>query len=113
MESKTVDLLRTGEMQPERDHNFGGENIITGEEHQRKWRATEVDGNFSFQMKTDQNAANTLINTYWGTDNRSRIFDILIDGVKLTTADLNQYKENRFYDISYAIPVELTKGKQK
>jgi len=113
MELKTVDLLRTGEMQPERDHNFSGENIITGEEHQRKWRATEGNGNFSFVMKTDQNTQNTLINTYWGTDNRGRIFDILIDGVKLTTVDLNQYKENRFYDITYPIPVELTKGKQK
>ena len=112
MELKTVDLLRIGEMQPERDHNVGGENIITGEDHQKKWRATEGEGNFSFQMKTDQNTRNTLINTYWGTENRGRIFDILIDGVKLTTVDLNQYKESRFYDISYPIPAELTKGKE-
>jgi len=36
-----------------------------------------------------------------------------VDGIKLSTEDLNKYKESRFYDISYTIPIELTKGKQK
>lgn len=46
-------------------------------------------------------------------DNRGRTFDIFIDGIKLDTEDLNKYKESRFYNIKYAIPVELTKGKTK
>jgi hypothetical protein len=46
-------------------------------------------------------------------DNRGRTFDIMIDGTKVATEDLNKYKESRFYDISYLIPIELTKGKQK
>jgi hypothetical protein len=66
-----------------------------------------------YEMKVDANAQNTLINSYWGMDNRGRTFDILIDGIKLATEDLNQYKESRFYDISYTLPIELTKGKQK
>ena len=113
LEARTTDILRIGEMQPERDHNFSGENAITGEDHQKKWRSTENGGFLLYEMKVDANAQNTLINTYWGMDNRGRTFDILIDGIKLSTEDLNQYKESRFYDISYAIPIELTKGKQK
>jgi DUF1680 family protein len=113
LEARTMDILRIGEMQPERDHNFSGENAITGEDHQKKWRSTENGGYLLYEMKVDANVQNTLINTYWGMDNRGRTFDILIDGVKLATEDLNQYKESRFYDISYTIPVELTKGKQK
>jgi DUF1680 family protein len=113
LEARTTDILRIGEMQPERDHNFGGENAITGEDHQKKWRSTENGGYLQYEMKVDANSQNTLINTYWGMDNRGRTFDIIIDGIKLSTEDLNQYKESRFYDISYTIPIELTKGKQK
>lgn len=113
LEAKTTDILRPGEMQPERDHNFTGEKIITGEDHLKKWRSTEEQGQYSFTMKVDPNLHNTLINTYWGMDNRGRIFDIWIDDIKLTTEDLNKYKQSRFYYISYPIPIELTKGKSK
>jgi DUF1680 family protein len=113
LEARTTDILRVGEMQPERDHNFTGEKIINGEDHQRKWRSTNEGGFITFDMKTDANEKNTLINTYWGMDNRGRVFDILVDNVKLTTEDLNKYKESRFYDISYEIPIELTKEKNK
>jgi len=113
LDARTTDILRVGEMQPERDHSFSGENLITGEDHQKKWRSTENGGFVSFDMKVDANAENTLINTYWGMDNRGRVFDIMIDGTKLTTVDLNKYKESRFYDVSYVIPDEITKGKQK
>ncbi|WP_428329446.1 beta-L-arabinofuranosidase domain-containing protein [Mucilaginibacter sp.] len=113
LEARTTDILRVGEMQPERDHNFTGENIITGEDHQKKWRATDNGGYFAYDMKVDPDKQNSLINTYWGMDNRGRIFDIFVDGIKLTTEDLNQYKESKFYDITYIIPIERTKGKHK
>jgi hypothetical protein len=44
-------------------------------------------------------------------DNRSRQFDILVDGTVVASEDLNKYKESRFYDISYPVPTELTQGK--
>ena len=46
-------------------------------------------------------------------DNRGRVFYIFIDNVKIATEDINKYKASKFYDISYAIPAELTKGKEK
>ena len=113
LESHTVDIIRLGEMQPERDHNFTGEHEITGEDHQKKWRSTEDGGFLSFEMKTDTSSKNTLINTYWGMDNRGRVFDILVDGIKIANEDLNKYKESKFYNISYEIPPELTRGKSK
>jgi hypothetical protein len=113
LELRTTDLIRLGEMQPERDHNFTGKNDTMGEEHYQKWRSADDGSYMTYTMKTDPNKQNTLINTYWGTDNRGRVFDIWIDSVKLTTEDLDKYKESRFYDISYAIPIELTKGKKQ
>lgn len=113
IEAATVDILRVGEMQPERDHNLRGEKTNTGEEHGRKWRIAEEGGALSFTMKTDPARVNSLLCTYWGMDNRDRKFDILIDGVRVATEDLNKYKESKFYEIVYDIPAELTHGKQQ
>jgi DUF1680 family protein len=112
LESKTVDVLRIGEMQPERDHEFTGENTFTGENHGKKWRSSR-GGSLSFKMNVAPNAQNSLMCTYWGMDNRGRIFDILVDGVKIATEDINKYKESRFYDINYPIPANLVGNKQR
>jgi DUF1680 family protein len=112
LEARTVDVLRMGEMQPERDHEFSGEKTMTGENHGKKFRASRGGSDMSFKMKIKPEAQNALICTYWGMDNRGKIFDVLVDGVKIATEDLNKYKESRFYDISYPIPAELIKDKQ-
>ncbi|GAA4804567.1 glycoside hydrolase family 127 protein [Olivibacter ginsenosidimutans] len=113
LEARTLSLFRPGEMQPERDHKLQGEKLTTGEDHQRKWRATQNGGYLTFEMAVDPQMANSLILSYWGMDNRGRIFDILIDGEKIAQEDLNNYKESRFYDITYAIPRTITKGKKQ
>ena len=112
IEQQTVDALRMGEMQPERDHELTGESR-TGENHGKKWRATKQDGSISFTLKTDPEKENELLLTYWGMDNRGKIFDILADGQPIATEDLNKYKGSRFYDITYLLPVSVTKGKEK
>jgi DUF1680 family protein len=114
LEGKTIDVLRVGEMQPERDHAFTiTEKAETGEEHGKKWRMVNEGGTMAFTLKVAPDAANALLITYWGMDNRGRVFDVLVDGVKVATEDLNKYKESRFYDITYLIPAELTKGKRQ
>jgi DUF1680 family protein len=113
IEVKTVDLLRLGEMQPERDHEFAGEKVNTGEEHTRKYRVAYPGGYFSFNLKVDPSTTNNLLCTYWGMDNRGRNFDILVDDVKIATEDLNKYKASKFYEVTYSIPADLTKGKQQ
>lgn len=111
LEQKTVDVLRIGEMQPERDHELTGESR-TAEAHGKKFRATRPGGSISFQMKVDGSAENELVMSYWGMDNRGRIFDIIVNDKVVATEDLNKYKSSRFYEIAYAIPKEITNGKQ-
>jgi hypothetical protein len=114
MEERTVDALRIAEMQPERDHELStSEKTATGEEHNQKWRAAFDGGFLSFTMKVSPDKANSLLCTYWGMDNRYREFEVLVDGVKIATEDLNRYKESKFYEIVYPVPAELTKGKEK
>lgn len=111
LEEHTIDKLRLGEMQPERDHSFAGEGLLTGEEHGKKWRSTEEGGYFSFTMKVDSTAGNTLYCDYWGDDHRGRIFDIQVDGQTIATQNLTSFKQSKFYEITYPIPQELVKGK--
>jgi len=111
LEKSTVDELRVGEMQPERDHNFTGQNLEAGESHTRKFRVANDGGSFSFNMKIVSGFSHNLIATYWGMDNRGRNFDILVDGEKIASVDLNKFKESKFYDIAYKVPANLVEGK--
>ena len=83
----------------------------TGEAHTRKFRVANNGGYFSFNMKVIPGFSYNLIGTYWGMDNRGRTFDILIDGEKIATEDLNKFKDSKFYDIPYRIPSHLLAGK--
>ncbi len=112
VEAHTIDALRMGEMQPERNHTFTG-SAITGEGHGRKWRGTRDGGSLSFVLKVDGTSNHALLMSYWGMDNRGRIFDILVDGQLIATEDINKYKASRFYEIVYPVPVALTNGKEK
>ena len=110
LDAKTVDNLRIGEMQPERDHELVAEKSVTGDEHNRKWRLAEDSGFITFNMKVDGSLLNTLVCTYWGMDNRGRVFDIFVNDTKIATEDLNKYKESKFYEIAYIIPETITKN---
>ncbi len=112
LEDRTIDRLRLGEMQPERDHGFTGENLQGGEAHGQQWRSTEEGGYFSFVMKVDSAAANTILCSYWGDDHRGRNFDIKIDGQTIATQNLGSFKQSKFYEIAYPVPQELVRGKK-
>lgn len=111
LEERTVDVLRVGEMQPERDHDFVSDRAFTGETRGRKWRSARDSGYFAFTMKVDPAETNTIIATYWGMDNRGRSFDILVNDAKVGTEDLGKFKMNKFYNVGYPVPKELTAGK--
>lgn len=109
IEGRTVDILRIGEMQPERDHNLKGENTYISEEQNRKSRNAHTLGYFSFTMKVDSAKENSLLVTYWGGDN-NRIHDILVNGTLMATQELKHEHPNKFFDIEYTIPASLIKG---
>ena len=111
--ARTVDFLQPGQMQPERDHNFDGEKTRTGSHMGRKWRDAFDGGHFAFDMKVSGDKPLDLVFTYWGGDSGSRTFDIIVDGKVIATQTLNRNKPGKFFDVTYSLPVELIKGKQK
>ncbi|MBI2926592.1 MAG: glycoside hydrolase family 127 protein [Verrucomicrobia bacterium] len=111
--ARTVDVLRIGEMQPERDHNLKGEKTSAGEHMGRKWRHAVDGGWFSFEMKVDRASPNDLLCTYWGSDAGNRVFDVLVEGEKLATQRLQNNEPNRFFDVTYPIPETLTRNRDR
>jgi hypothetical protein len=113
IEDKTIDVMRLGEMQPERDHNLkSSDNSYTDIALGRMGREARAGGFFSFEMKVDALQPNALLCTYIG-DDKNRSWDILIDDVKLVSVDWKGGQTGKFYDETYAIPAAMVAGKTK
>jgi DUF1680 family protein len=113
LEARTIDVMRIGEMQPERDHNLQGEKTSVGEYRDRKWRLAVDNGFFSFFLKVDGNSPSDLVVTYWGSESGKKEFDICIDGDRIATQLLERIKPDDFADVEYAVPDSLTRGKER
>ena len=111
--ARTIDILRIGEMQPERDHNLQGENTSAGEAMGRKWRHATDGGWFSFELQVRPGKPNELMLTFWGGETGNRSFDIQVDGNKVGTQKLLNNQPGKFFDVNYAIPSEVVAGKEK
>jgi hypothetical protein len=113
LEEMTVDFAQPGEMQPERDHNMQGEHTEAGEQSSRKWRHARDGGWVSFDIKVLPDQPVSLVCTYWGGETGARNFDILADGVKIASQSLQNDKPGQFFEVIYAIPAEVTRGRTK
>ena len=113
VEERTIDQIRIGEMQPERDHDLkSSEKSYISDALGRKGREARIGGFFSFDMTVLADTPSSLLCTYIG-DDTNRAFDLLIDGVKIGTQELNGGDTGRFFDVTYPIPDELLKGKSR
>lgn len=113
LDDRTIDIMRLGEMQPERDHNLkASEQSYAEIALGRGGREVRRGGFFSFEMKVLPDVESVLLLSYLG-DDKGRAFDILIDGTKIATQELKGAETGKFFDVEYPIPAELLKGKTK
>jgi uncharacterized protein len=111
IDERTIDVMRLGEMQPERDHHLQSSiNSYPGDALTRTGREARAGGFFSFEIKVNPAVRNVLLCTYFG-DDKNRAFDILIDDVKLASVVWNGGETGKFYDKEYTLPEEMIKGK--
>ncbi|KAK0338936.1 hypothetical protein LTR94_036557, partial [Friedmanniomyces endolithicus] len=101
--------MHLGEMRPERDHGLEAKLSYTTTYRGRHGRDARTDGHFQFRMKVKPGPL-ILQATYWGEE-RNRLFDILVDGQKIATQKLDADRPGEFFDVTYAIPEALTRGK--
>lgn len=109
-EARIIDAVNPGEPQPETDHNFQGAHSNSGRFNDRAWRDAR-GGWFSYDVKVLPGQPAVLRCTYWGGDRGNRDFDILIDGEKIAGQKLERHHPDRFFDVEYALPANLTRNK--
>ena len=112
-EARIVDIVRPGEQQSEIDHHVQGEKSDPVEALGSKLRHAFDGGWFSYDLKVDGSAPNELVCHWWGDEQGERSFDILVDGVKIASQKLLHNEPGKFWDATYPVPSELTKGKEK
>jgi DUF1680 family protein len=113
IELRTIDVIRIGEMQPERDHNLrASERSYVSHALGRPGREVRNGGYFEFDMQVHPAAEQSLLCRYIG-DDRNRAFDILVDGTPIATQELQGATAGRFFDVEYAIPLALTQNRTK
>lgn len=110
LEKNTIDVFRLGEMQPERDHDLKGENMLAGERMGKKVRETQKNGWMEFNMSVNPQGANHLRASFYG-QNGDRIFNVYVDNVLITT-EVIHWMGYTFIDKEYDIPQNLTNGKK-
>lgn len=110
--ARTIDKVRMG-TGDENIRHPKRRNSQAGQFGGRAWRHATNGGFFDLEMKTLPNQPLALLCTYWGGDGGVREFDILVDGKAIATQKLQNNRPGQFYDETYAIPQELTQGKEK
>ena len=105
--------MQPGEAEVERDHNMQGDRTESGENSGRKWRHARDGGWLSFALKISPDRPVSLVVSYWGGETGPRKFDLLVDGTKIGSQSLQNDKPGEFFDVTYAIPEDLTRGKNK
>ncbi len=113
LDKRTVDLFDPGEQQADIDHAWKGEQTSTGNWNDKSFRHAENGGWFSYQVKVSPERANILRVTYWGGESGSREFAVVVDGTVVGEQKLLQNAPGKFFDVDYAIPKGVTKGKEK
>jgi hypothetical protein len=111
MTSRAFDRVDADDAKAEAEHGYRGESTGHWDHEGRKIREIR-DGWFSYEMKVLPDRPMVVAFTYLGTEGRQRTFDILVDGVKVATKTA-EYHPTELLDAEYAIPPELTRGKQK
>jgi len=109
IEGRTIDSVDVSSDASEQAHGFASEGAGQGFVEGRRWRDTR-NGFISYTLKIQPDRPLTLVCTFRGSEGQRRSFDILVDGQKVATENL-EYHPTELLDKEYAVPETLTRGK--
>lgn len=104
LEIQTIELVNTGEQQPESDHHFMGEGTETGLYSDQHYR--NGNGWFSYKLKNKDLAAKK-IRLKLNDRDRNRHFALLINDRLIENLRLDGKNGNKFYTQDFTIPADL------
>jgi DUF1680 family protein len=103
LDSLTLDVVNTGEQQPEKEHNFMGEKTNNGTFLDRHFR--NGNGWFSYQFK-NQGLQATKLRLILHSVEKTKNFDVFIGNTLLANVTVDAAKEG-FYEEDLNVPVHL------
>jgi hypothetical protein len=113
LQAATVAFAQPGEMQPERDFNFKGDDLILDEMRRIQGRPfRHARTGFSFDMPVDPSHPAAVVVTYFQDEWRRRTMDILVDGHKISKQVIERGGVPHFFDVEYPIPAALVEGRR-
>ena len=104
LENSTIDLINTGEQQPETDHGFKGEQTDNGTFKERHFRNGKAW--FSYQLKNKDLSAKKLSLMLYGKE-ANKAFSVYINNKILQSVKLDGTNGSDFYTLEIEIPEEL------
>jgi uncharacterized protein len=113
LDPRTVDKVEIGRAKSEQDHGLQGQGTDSGVFRNRVWRHAWSGGWFSYQLAVKPDVEQTVHVSYWGGEEGTRRFDILVDGQKIGNQVLLRNQPGKFFDVEYPIPEDLTRDKAK
>jgi DUF1680 family protein len=114
LEARTVDLVKAGEEQDERDHNFARERTDTREFNDHTFRFAETNGWFAWELKVLPDQAQELSVELGRGGRGGSGLEIFVDGTKLETDQPSEAGQPPGLNTrNYPLSAELLKGKQK
>jgi DUF1680 family protein len=114
MEAASVAFVEPGNRASEKDVNYqGGKDIRPSRMQGRSARAGRSW--FSYDLAVDPSHPMAVVATYYTADRRTlpAAFEILVDGTKVGDQEIERSDPGRFFDVTYAVPAGLVKGKTK
>ena len=113
LDAMTVDRVTPGDGESEKQHNVRGEAMEADDYNGRNYRLSRGKW-FSYDLAVLPDEPVSLVCTWWGGERPgNRIFDIFVDDQLLVAEKLPDDRPDRFYDRTYPLPPELTRGKTK
>ena len=111
LEAATIDRVEPGFQQSEVEHKFTSDQSETGDYRNDKWRDALPGGWFSYRMAVSPDKPVALITQHWGAD-RGRTHELWVDDYRIPVT-LRSGNRDGFFEAAYAIPPELTRGKNE
>jgi len=111
LEAASIAYVTAGDSEAEKRFNQQGEQTTVVRSDGRSGRRGTKW--FSYDMPIDPSTPPALVVTYNSDNRRPRTFDILIDGTPIHSEAMPQSSIARFFDVHYAVPPNVVRGKNK
>ncbi|HTI36872.1 MAG TPA: beta-L-arabinofuranosidase domain-containing protein [Vicinamibacterales bacterium] len=111
VDGRTIDAVDVSSDASERAHGFASADAGQGFVEGRRWRDTRT-GFISYTLRVQPDQPLTLVCTFRGSEGQRRSFDVLVDGQKVATENL-EYHPTELLDREYVVPEALTHAKHQ